>query len=39
MVRWIDSLVEKGVYKSRAESIRDFIRQYVNRHSLQERIA
>lgn len=29
MVEWIDSLVKKGLYKSRAEVIRDFTRQYL----------
>lgn len=30
IVVWIDSLVISGIYKSRAEAIRDFIREYVN---------
>lgn len=29
IVKWLDSLVEKGVYKSRSEAIRDFLRDYV----------
>jgi Arc/MetJ-type ribon-helix-helix transcriptional regulator len=27
IVAWLDSLVEKGIYNSRAEAIRDFCRQ------------
>ena len=30
IVKWIDSLVEKGIYNSRAEAIRDFCRQYLS---------
>jgi Arc/MetJ-type ribon-helix-helix transcriptional regulator len=33
IVKWIDNAVGKGIYKSRSEAIRHFIRQYV----LQER--
>ena len=29
IVKWIDKLVERGIYKSRSEAVRDFIRQYV----------
>jgi Arc/MetJ-type ribon-helix-helix transcriptional regulator len=29
MVAWLDSLVDNGVYKSRGESIRDFVRDYL----------
>jgi Arc/MetJ-type ribon-helix-helix transcriptional regulator len=29
MVAWLDSLIEKGIYKSRGESIRDLLRDYV----------
>ena len=29
IVDWIDILVEKEVYKSRSEAIRDFLRSYV----------
>ena len=29
IVKWLDSLVEKGVYHSRAEAIREFCREYV----------
>ena len=29
IVKWLDGLVEKGIYKSRSEAIRDFIRGYV----------
>lgn len=28
IVTWIDDLVEKDVYKSRSEAIRDFLRGY-----------
>jgi Arc/MetJ-type ribon-helix-helix transcriptional regulator len=27
-VKWLDSLVAKGIYASRSEAIRDFIRDY-----------
>ena len=30
IVKWLDSLVEKGIYKSRAEAIREFCREYIN---------
>ncbi len=29
IVEWIDLLVKKGIYKSRSEAIRDFVRSYV----------
>ena len=29
IVKWLDSLVEKGIYNSRAEAIRDFCRDYI----------
>jgi Arc/MetJ-type ribon-helix-helix transcriptional regulator len=29
IVKWLDSLVDKGIYKSRSEAIRDFLREYV----------
>ncbi len=29
IVLWLDSLVVQGLYKSRAEAIRDFTREYV----------
>ena len=29
IVTWIDSLVKRGIYKSRAEAVRDFSRQYI----------
>ncbi len=32
IVEWLDSLVKRGIYNSRAEAIRDFCRQ----HSSQE---
>ena len=30
IVKWLDSLVEKGLYKSRSEAIREFCREYVS---------
>lgn len=30
IVEWLDYLVEKGVYNSRAEAIREFCREYVS---------
>jgi Arc/MetJ-type ribon-helix-helix transcriptional regulator len=30
IVKWLDSLVERGIYKSRSEAIREFCRQHVN---------
>lgn len=30
-IEWIDSLVKRGIYKSRAEAIREFCRDYVLR--------
>ena len=30
IVKWLDTLVERGIYKSRSEAIRDFCREYVN---------
>jgi len=29
IVEWLDSLVERGIYNSRAEAIRDFCRDYI----------
>ena len=29
ITKWLDSLVKKGVYKSRSEAIREFSREYV----------
>lgn len=29
IVTWLDSLVEKNIYNSRSEAIRDFSRNYV----------
>ncbi|MBW2988008.1 ribbon-helix-helix domain-containing protein [Candidatus Woesearchaeota archaeon] len=29
IVLWLDSLVVRGLYKSRAEAIREFTREYV----------
>ena len=30
LVDWVDSLVEKGIYYSRSEMIRDTLREFVN---------
>ena len=32
LISWIDSLVEKKIYNSRSEAIREFSRQYVLKH-------
>ena len=29
VVKWLDSLVEKGMYKSRSEAVREFCREYI----------
>jgi len=29
VVDWIDTLVDSGVYGSRSEAVRDFVREYV----------
>ena len=29
LIKWIDKLVGEGIYKSRSEAIRDFLRDYV----------
>jgi Arc/MetJ-type ribon-helix-helix transcriptional regulator len=28
---WLDSLVQRGLYKSRSEAIREFAREFVSR--------
>jgi Arc/MetJ-type ribon-helix-helix transcriptional regulator len=28
---WLDSLVKRGVYKSRSEAIREFSREYISK--------
>ena len=33
IIRWLDTLVESGVYNSRSEAIRDFIRDYTIEHN------
>ncbi len=33
VLAWLDSLVEQGIYKSRSEAIRDFVRNYVKEAS------
>jgi len=30
IIKWIDSLVTKGIFNSRCEALRDFIRDYVS---------
>ena len=32
MVSWLDSLVERGLYKSRPEAVREFCREFVELH-------
>ncbi|MCP3682419.1 MAG: ribbon-helix-helix protein, CopG family [bacterium] len=32
IVKWLDSLVKSGIYKSRSEAIRDFSRRYVEQN-------
>ncbi|MBW2974588.1 ribbon-helix-helix domain-containing protein [Candidatus Woesearchaeota archaeon] len=29
IVLWLDSLIERGIYKSRSEAIRDYSRKYL----------
>jgi Arc/MetJ-type ribon-helix-helix transcriptional regulator len=29
IIKWLDSLVEIGIYKSRSEAIREFSREYI----------
>ena len=29
LVEWLDSLISKGLYKSRSEIIRDYIRKFI----------
>ena len=31
IVKWLDELVSKGIYKSRSDAIRDFSRDYINK--------
>ena len=28
-ISWIDSLIKKGIYSSRSEAIREFVREYL----------
>jgi Arc/MetJ-type ribon-helix-helix transcriptional regulator len=30
IIKWIDSLVHKGIYNSRSEALRHFIREYIS---------
>jgi len=32
IAQWLDSLVKKGIYKSRSEAVREFSRSYVERN-------
>jgi Arc/MetJ-type ribon-helix-helix transcriptional regulator len=32
IVEWLDSLVKKDIYNSRSEAIRDFSREFVEKH-------
>jgi Arc/MetJ-type ribon-helix-helix transcriptional regulator len=32
IISWIDSLVEKGIYNSRSEAVREFSREYILSH-------
>jgi len=34
IVLWLDSLVERGIYKSRSEAIRDYSRKYLEKRVL-----
>ena len=29
IVEWLDLIVQRGIYKSRSEAIRDYIREYI----------
>ncbi|MBN2454495.1 type II toxin-antitoxin system ParD family antitoxin [Candidatus Woesearchaeota archaeon] len=33
IVKWLDTLVERGIYKSRSEAIREFVRQVLQREN------
>jgi Arc/MetJ-type ribon-helix-helix transcriptional regulator len=35
IVLWLDSLVHKGIYKSRSEAIRDYSRKYLHEKGAQ----
>lgn len=32
LLNWLDSLVTKGIYKTRSEAIREFAREYINKN-------
>lgn len=34
LVEWIDSQVEEGLYKSRGEAIREFIRDFLGKEGI-----
>ena len=31
IIKWIDSFVERGIYNSRSEMIREFVREYIEK--------
>jgi Arc/MetJ-type ribon-helix-helix transcriptional regulator len=31
IVLWLDSMIKEGIYKSRSEAVRDYIRKYIKR--------
>lgn len=35
-INWIDSLVKEGIYNSRSEAIRDFIREHVKEQGTEQ---
>lgn len=38
ITHWLDTMVDKGVYKSRAEAIREFCREYLTVNEQPERV-
>lgn len=36
IVLWLDSLITRGIYKSRSEAIRDYIRKYLEKKAENE---
>jgi Arc/MetJ-type ribon-helix-helix transcriptional regulator len=36
IISWIDFLVEKSIYNSRSEAVREFSREYVLKHRRQK---
>ena len=37
IVKWLDLMVEKGVYHSRSEAIREFLREFVKKSKEDQR--